>query len=198
MTDTTASQSNKYIDLDQVTEDLRATQTPNRFLHILGVTQTSSIMADIFGLDVEKAVAVALLHDCAKHIGRDELLAMHAGGNFSLTEEDMDYPAIWHGPAGAYISRTKYGVTDEEILDAVEHHSSGHANPSDYLKIILCADYCEPNRSQPGVEKLREIIRSDLQIGLRDVLEHKIAHLIEKDKKPHSRIFETLRSARGE
>lgn len=187
-------QTNKYINLDQITEDLRRDQKPARFLHILGVTQTSMTLADIYGADMDKAIAVALLHDCAKHLDREELLALHGAGHFSLTEEDMEYPAIWHGPAGAYLAKTKYGVTDEEILDAVEHHSSGHENPSVYLKIILCADYCEPNRTQPGVEILRESIRSDLQKGLVDVLNHKIAHLIEKKKKPHSRIFDTLKS----
>ncbi len=177
---------------DPIVADLQANQKPYRFIHIFGVVQTCLALGAIHNADMEKLTLAALLHDCAKHTNREETLQLVKRGDVKLDPIDRDYPAIWHGSVGAYIAREKYNITDEEILQAVEHHTLGCENPSLTLQILMCADFCEPTRQQPHVDQLRELIRKDLRKGLLVVLNRKIEDLIEKDQKPHPRIYKTI------
>lgn len=177
---------------DPIVADLKANQTPYRFVHIFGVLQTCLSLGTINNADLEKLTLAALLHDCAKHVGRDETLQLARRGEISFSPVDRNYPAIWHGTVAAYIALKKYCIEDEEILQAVEHHTLGCENPSITLQILMCADFCEPTRQQPHVEHLRDLIRKDLRKGLLVVLNRKIEDLIEKDQKPHPRIYRTI------
>src|SRR5690606_3474821 len=167
---------------------------PGRVLHILGVLQSSLALAELYNVDAEKAARAALLHDCAKHYDREQTMELYKSGKIKLAEEDLDYPALWHGPVGAWLAKTRFGITDADVLDAVEHHTLGHADPSPLLQVIMCADYTEPTRTQPGVQELRVAVRNNLRTGLLAVLDAKIEEIIAKGQKPHSRIYETKKS----
>lgn len=178
---------------DTIVADLKANQNAYRFNHIFGVVQTSLTLGSLNNANLEKLTIAALLHDSAKHYNREKTLQLVRNGEISLDPVDMDYPAIWHGTVGAYLAQQKYGITDPEILQAVEHHTLGCENPSVTLQILMCADFCEPTRQQPHVEQLRDLIRKDLRKGLLVVLNRKIEDLIEKDQKPHPRIYKTIK-----
>lgn len=179
--------------LDEIVQDLQTNQKPYRLIHIFGVLQAALSLAKIHDGDMEKVMLAALLHDCAKHLSREEILKLKDAGHITLDDATMEYPAIWHGPAGAYLARTRYGIDDAEVLSAIEHHTLGCANPSHTLQIIMCADYCEPTRRQPNAEELRAIIRKDLRKGLLVVLNRKIEELIQNDQKPHPQIYQTMK-----
>lgn len=154
-------------------------------------------LGKLHGVDLQKAALAAALHDCAKHYTREQTLEIHRSGNIKLDEEDLQYPAIWHGAVAGWLGRSRYGVTDEEILDAVEHHTLGHTAPSPLLQVLMCADTTEPTRTQTGVNQLRVAVRNDLRTGLLAVLNDKIRDIRENGKQPHSRIYETIRSLEG-
>jgi predicted HD superfamily hydrolase involved in NAD metabolism len=183
---------------DRIVTDLWKTQKHSRVEHILGVAQTSLTLASIFGVDLDKAAIAALLHDRAKNLDREKLLKLNQDGTFKLTKEDLQYPALWHGPAAAWIARDEYDIADPEILDAIEHHTLGHANPSGLLSVLMCADYCEPTRTHDEkhdhLPQMRTLVRQDLKAGLAAVLQSKSEYLISQGKKPHSRIYETLKT----
>ena len=62
------------------------------------------------------------------------------------------------------------------MVSAIEHHTTGKADMSLLEMIIYVADYMEPNRNFPRVERLRELaftdIRAALKLGLEMTLEH--------------------------
>lgn len=180
--------------LDRIVADLQTNQKPERVLHIFGVLQLSLVLGSIFKVDSRKLTLAALLHDCAKNIGRDETLELATRGHINLSEVDRNYPAIWHGPVAAYLAHTRYQIDDEEVLQAVEHHTLGTGAPSALLQILMCADFCEPTRQLPGIDVLRSLIRKDLRGGLLAILHLKVEDLIKKDQKPHPRIYSTIES----
>ena len=53
---------------------------------------------------------------------------------------------ILHGPVGAWIAEKEFGVTDEDILNAIRYHTTGRAEMCKLEKIIFIADMIEPNR----------------------------------------------------
>ena len=55
---------------------------------------------------------------------------------------------LLHAPAAAHHLRTRLGVTDREIYEAVYYHTTGHPGAGQVEKILFCSDYLEPNRPQ--------------------------------------------------
>ena len=72
---------------------------------------------------------------------------------------------LWHGPVGAMIARKEFGVTDEDMLNAIRFHTTGRAGMSPLEKLIYIADMIEPGRDFPGVETLRELAEENIRFG---------------------------------
>jgi predicted HD superfamily hydrolase involved in NAD metabolism len=171
---------------------------PKRFLHTLGVLHTAVELASIHDKDVWRAALAALLHDNAKSQEVQEeaqRYAQHFGGHAYV---GCDMPQLLHAPAGAWWAYSHLGLKDEEVLDAIAWHPTGHANPSDTLMIMLAADYCEPTRDFPGVEEIRELVRKDLRTGVRELLQRKIDYVERCGRSLHWATQETLQSLKGE
>lgn len=183
---------------DKILKELESRLPAKRFQHTLGVLHCAVSLAQRHGVDSEKAQLCALLHDCAKGLNRQELEMMANEGKFQISEEDREFPAIWHGPAGVYLARTHYGISDEVVLDAIEHHTLGHANPSPTLQVLMAADSVEPMREYDGIDALRMAVYDDLRTGLVAILKEKVAHVKSKGRKPHRKIFETIASLEAE
>ena len=127
-----------------------------RFKHCLGVEQAAIDLAERFGVDVEKAGLAGLLHDYAKKLSDEEFLALI--DKYALDPALKDWGNnVWHGMVGIYKIQEDLGLTDPEILRAIEVHTVGSAQMSDLDKVVYVADYIEPNRDFPGVEQAREI-----------------------------------------
>jgi predicted HD superfamily hydrolase involved in NAD metabolism len=180
--------------LSSILDDVQEKQKHYRQIHIFGVIQSALSLAQLYGVDLEKAALAGALHDCAKHVSRDETLQLLQDGKIRLTQDDLEYPAIWHGPVAAWLAKSRFGITDPEILGAVENHTLGCKEPSPLLQILMCADTTEPSRDFPGVEELRQAVRNDLRTGVLAVLKIKVSDILEKGQTPHPRIFETIKS----
>ncbi len=181
-------------DTDRILLDLQRTQPPERVLHIVGVLQCSLTLCRIHGGDPNRVMAAALLHDCAKHYDRNQFEAMMQQGQITIIGEDLEFPSAWHGPAGAYLAKTRYGIEDAETLDAITNHTLGHERPSLTLQILMAADSCEPTRQYPEADALRQLVRENLRHGLQEVLKRKLEDLIRRGKSPHTRIYTSIQS----
>lgn len=134
-----------------------------RFRHTLGVRDTAVELAERMGGGVIRCAAAALLHDCAKGMPDAELLRLAEEKH--LTEETVSYPVL-HGPVGAYIAKKKYGVQDEELLNAVRRHTVGCPGMTLTDLIIFVADAIEPGReAYPMLESIRRAAMTDLKMA---------------------------------
>jgi len=77
--------------------------------------------------------------------------------------------------------KEKFGITDEEILQAIRIHSTLDKNPSTLQKIVFVADYMEYMRSK-GEEKsytrLRNIAITELDIVAFWIINFKILDIM--------------------
>ena len=71
----------------------------------------------------------------------------------------------------AAILKAKFGVEDEDILNAVSYHTTGRADMSLLEKIIFVSDATEPNRTYDDAERLNALAFSDLDQACCEVLE---------------------------
>ena len=111
-----------------------------------------SKLAEIYDGDKDKAEVVGILHDYCKY---DDLGSMYQ----IVTQNELDSnllsygSEILHGPVAAIIMNQQFDVTDEEVLLAIKNHTTGRAQMTKTEKLIFIADYIEPGRQTPGVEK---------------------------------------------
>lgn len=136
-----------------------------RIPHVLGTESEAVRLAERWGADVEKARVAALLHDCTKKLTMPEQLALCAQYGIELDELERQALKLLHARTGAAIARDVFGV-DEEICSAIRWHTTGRAGMTLLEKIIYLADYIEPTRDFPGVDKLRRLCYDNLDAGL--------------------------------
>jgi nicotinate-nucleotide adenylyltransferase len=74
------------------------------------------------------------------------------------------------------VAKRVFGENDA-VCEAIRHHTTGKGNMNLLEKIIYIADYMEPNRTIPGVEKLRELAFSDIDAAVKLGLEMTLEHL---------------------
>ncbi|HBT73842.1 MAG TPA: phosphohydrolase [Lysinibacillus sp.] len=84
-----------------------------------------------------------------------------------------------HGPVGAYIAQSEFGITDDELLNAIRFHTTGRVGMSRLEKIIFVADMIEPNRRFDGVERLRKKAQKNLDKAMSACVRHTLAFLID-------------------
>ena len=126
--------------------------------------------------DVTDAARAGILHDITKAIdGPLQLTLCEAYGKI-LSDFSRRYPKTLHALTGSLVAQRIFGE-NKCVVSAIEHHTTGKANMNLLEKIIYVADYMEPNRDFPGVEKLRELAFSDIDAALKLGLEMTLEHL---------------------
>ena len=130
----------------EMLDKLKSKLTEKRFVHSLGVEYTAACLAMKYEEDVQKARLAGLLHDNAKCISIEDKLKKAEKFKLPISDCERANPDLLHGKLGAYYAREKYGVKDQEILDAITYHTTGRPEMTMMDKIIFVADYIEPNR----------------------------------------------------
>ena len=149
---------------------------PNRVAHVLGCRDTAVELAKHWGADETDAARAGILHDITKAIdGPLQLTLCEAYGKI-LSDFSKRYPKTLHALTGSLVAERIFGE-NEAVVSAIEHHTTGKANMNLLEKIIYVADYMEPNRNFPGVERLRELAYTDITAALKLGLEMTLEHL---------------------
>ncbi len=157
--------------LRKLRKEMEKIQDARRFEHTLGVEFTSAALAMRYGASVRDAQTAGLLHDCAKCLTDRERVSICKKNNISMTELEMENPFLLHAKVGAFLAREQYGVTDQDILDAIHNHTTGRPGMSLLEKIVFIADYMEPGRSHaPNLEEIRGMAFADLDRTLLKIL----------------------------
>lgn len=169
----------------EIISRLKRMLSKERFVHTLGVKSAAVELAKRFGCNLSKASTAALLHDCARDISSNLLLKLAYRFDILVDGIFEEHPQLLHGPVGAVISRKVFGVDDEQILRAISIHTTGDVNMTKLDKIIYIADYIEPNRDFPGVDKLRKTAFSDLDKSVLMALNNTIEYVINRNTLLH-------------
>lgn len=149
-----------------------------RYQHTRGVIRASVDLAKQYGENIEHARIAALLHDYAKDFTREELFAYAKKHGIIIDEIMLVAHELLHGKIASLIAREEFNISNEDILNAIEYHTTGRPNMSKLEKIIYLADFIEEGRNYPGVEELRKIARIDLDRGLLQAFENTIVYVL--------------------
>ena len=166
----------KNLPMEQLEPIVIRLLNPNRVAHVLGCRDTAVKLAERWGADVNDAARAGILHDITKALdGPLQLTLCEAYGKI-LSDFSRKYPKTLHALTGSLVAERVFGE-NEAVVSAICHHTTGKADMNLLEKIIYVADYMEPCRHFPGVEKLRELAYSDIDAALKLGLEMTLAHL---------------------
>ena len=166
----------KNLPMDQLEQVVISLLNPNRVAHVLGCRDTAVKLAKHWGANETDAARAGILHDITKAIdGPLQLTLCEAYGKI-LSDFSRRYPKTLHALTGSLVAKRIFGE-NEAVVSAIEHHTTGKADMNLLEKIIYVADYMEPNRNFPGVEKLRQLAFSDIDAALKLGLEMTLEHL---------------------
>lgn len=152
-----------------------------RYEHSVSVSYTCIALAMRYGFSLEKAELAGLLHDCAKRYTDNELIARCQKHGLSLTESELKAPAVIHAKYGAWMARNKFGIQDEEILSAIQCHTTGKPGMGILDKILYIADYIEPRRYKAdNLPQIRRMAYEDLDQTMYAILKGTLEYLQRK------------------
>ncbi len=156
------------MDIAAIRERIGDRLSDKRFRHTEGVAGLAAELAARLGEDVTAIETAAWLHDAAKSMSIEEQLDYASKHAISLSEDDLLSRGVVHARIGAHIAFEEFGIRDEEILFAIYHHPTGHPKMKTFHKILMAADYLEPNRTFDFRQKLLDEVYGDFERDARD------------------------------
>lgn len=166
----------KNLPMEQLEPIVIRLLNPNRVNHVLGCRDTAVELAKRWGADVTDAARAGILHDITKALDGPLQLTLCREYGTMLDDFGQQNPKTLHALTGSLVAERIFGE-NEAVVSAIRHHTTGKANMTLLEKIIYVADYMEPGRKFPGVEKMRELAFSDLDGALRLGLEMTLENL---------------------
>ncbi len=179
--------------VDIINKKLHYMLSPKRFEHTQGVANESRKLAEIYGVDVNKAYLAGLLHDCAKDYSGKDKLRMCEKLGVELDSIMINQSDLTHSFLGAVLAKDMFGIDDEDILNAIRYHTTGRAGMSTLEKIVYLADFFEPSRTYfDGMNEIKELAYKDLDKAVAFSLEHTINYNKKKERLIHPLSLEAL------
>ena len=164
-----------------------------RFSHTLAVADTARRLALLHGLDPVKAEIAGLLHDCAKCLPLKEMQRIAKDNQLTDDSSILESGALLHSVVGAFLARTKYGCTDDEVIAAIRSHTTGQAEMSRLSMSVWLADTIEPTRAPyPLLDKTRMLAGLSLEKAMITSLEGTLQHVRKKGDSVHPATMDTL------
>lgn len=170
------------IEIDPKVENfVRSRESSKRFQHSLRVAEFARELAERNGVNQEKVVLAAVIHDIGREMRKKELRSWTAK-YYQIDAVERRQILLLHGKAGAALAREKLGIEDEEVLEAVMYHTTGKPGMSGVAKVVFIADNAEPDRKHSTQEYREWILSSPIDEVLKKMIEEQVDFLQKKGK----------------
>ncbi|RKP55400.1 HD domain-containing protein [Cohnella endophytica] len=108
--------------------------------HTLTVAYEARRIAELYGVDPIKAEYAALLHDISNVVPVKEMLSMAKELGIELLEDEYKYARIVHQKLSSAMAKDIFHMNDQEILDAIECHTTLKPQSSMLDKVLFISD----------------------------------------------------------
>lgn len=144
----------KHYDINKIKDYVRGYTSDKRYHHTEAVAEVCEGLSLRYGVDVEKAVVAAYLHDVAKELDAQEHKAIFETCN--LSPADFYNINVTHGKIGAIMATHFLSIHDEDILNAIAYHTTGRAGMSLLEKTIFIGDVISTDRVYKDIDWVRD------------------------------------------
>lgn len=135
--------------------------------HVADVAAAARSLAMRFGVDPAAAETGGWLHDISAVLPSSAYIdLMHTLGLPVLPEEEI-YPRILHQQLSAELARDLFNIQDEDLLNAIRHHTTLRAQASPLEMVVFVADKLAWDQpyTQPFLAELQAGLEVSLQAG---------------------------------
>ena len=140
--------------VEELDSFLRSTVSEKRYVHSVGVAQTTEEVLRHFGCrdycktwnGFDAASFCGLAHDIAREMTDASLLEYCSKNGLFLSKEDIEAPVLAHGTVSAEIVMGLAGRYPMSWYKALCVHTTGNAGLDDLALALFIADYIEPSR----------------------------------------------------
>jgi predicted HD superfamily hydrolase involved in NAD metabolism len=162
--------------------------------HIFRVRDVGLDLASRHGIDEERAELAILGHDVARAAKKSEIMSQADRFGLTILDIERKAPVMLHGPVGAELLRHEDGLDDEEILDAVRYHTTGHPTLTPLGLLVFIADKLEPRKikSYPYQQELRHIANESLGQAVLEFLCRESALRLQRRRAVHPDSVEAI------
>jgi nicotinate-nucleotide adenylyltransferase len=166
----------------RIESDIRGILNCSRFIHSRNTALLSRDLCLRFGLDPRKGYLAGIAHDMCKSMEDDELIRLARADGGSISKLEKKKPGLLHARAAAVLARKRYGIGDRDVLEAIQHHTTGSKNMGSLAKVLYVADKIEVSRINvdPALREMGEGI--DLDTIFLAVLNNTVAFLKSRKK----------------
>jgi predicted HD superfamily hydrolase involved in NAD metabolism len=148
--------------------------------HLHRTRDTALELASRHNVDFRKVELGALGHDLLRATSDHQLLAeaLTTGHDVHPVEEQV--PILLHGPLAAQRLRHLHIITDVEVLEAIQWHSTACPGMGMVGLVVFLADKLEPKKARrsPWLKRLGETAKVSLETAAAEYLTSEIARLL--------------------
>jgi len=166
---------------DEYLDTMRERVKDKTFRHARGAAEMMLRVVGDAGIEVERGVTAALLHDYCKAMKAKDLLAEAEAFGIDIQPVCREHPLLLHGPVGAEMGKRDLGVEDPDVLEAIYWHTTGKPGWNPVGLALYFCDFSEAGRTMPESAKARELLETEgYAAALRYAAEAKVGY-IEKE-----------------
>ena len=109
-------------------------------VHTAAVAAEASRLAKMAGQNPNQAEQAGWLHDISAVIPPDDRIAAAKAWSVPVLPQEEAFPLIVHQKLSAYMAQWIFGVSDNEVLDAIGCHTTLRAHATELDTVIFVAD----------------------------------------------------------
>lgn len=125
---------------ENVKINFRSAHKEKELAHTLQTRFHAVALAKKFGIDEHQASDAALLHNIADLIPKENYIDWGKDYDLDIYEEEYQNPSLLNQRLSRIISVESFNITDKEVLNAINFHTTLRKNASNLDKIIFLAD----------------------------------------------------------
>jgi predicted HD superfamily hydrolase involved in NAD metabolism len=148
--------------------------------HCFRVEEISDRLATIHHVDRERSRLAGLAHDIVRHKTDAELLLL--AGEYGIHPDDIQRlsPVLLHGPVAARILVRDFAMTDADIINGIDCHTTARAGMAPVEQVMFIADKIDPHKVErnPELEQVRDLAQADLAAAVLRYLDIVIAEAL--------------------
>jgi len=135
--------------------------------HSIRVKKAAEGLANRFHVSAQKAGIAGVMHDISGVIPNEKRIAAAEALGIDILPEERIFPMIIHQKLSKVMARDLFQVADQDILNAIECHTTLKKNPSQLDLVLFSADKIEWDQTgtPPYIKELHEALEISLEHG---------------------------------
>ncbi len=154
-----------------------------RYEHSLRVAVTCQELCLKFDYDSDIGYLAGLSHDLCKNMDKEELKKLVLSGGFDVTEYEESNLGLLHGKGASVLLKSKFFITDSDVLEAVAYHTTGKKDFCKLGKLLFISDRIEPGRKHWSKEFRESLNGMGLNTLCLTLLEKNMDYVTESEQK---------------